>query len=357
MHEPPHVFRQDAPSTPPPAAPAPVRWADGPDGPAVVLLDQTRLPAEEAELACGSVPALVEAIRRLVVRGAPLLGIAGAYGVALAAARGDDVGAAAAALATARPTAVNLATGVARAARAYASGGPGAALAEARALEAEEASASDAMAEHGLTLVPPAARILTHCNTGALAVGGSGSAFAVALAAHRAGRLAQLWVDETRPLLQGSRLTAYEARRHGLPHAVLPDAAAASLMAAGRVDLIVTGADRVAADGSVANKVGTYALAVLAAHHGIPFVVVAPLTTLDPHTRDGAAIAVEQRAAAEVTAWHGRPLAPPGTAAYNPAFDVTPPHLVTALVTDAGIARPVDAAGVARLLSSPPAPM
>lgn len=335
-----------------PQAPAgaPVRWESGPAGPAVVLLDQTRLPTDEVDLVCADVPALVDAIRRLVVRGAPLLGIAGGYGVALAAARGDDVASAAQALATARPTAVNLATGVARVARAHDAGGPAAALAEARALESEEASASDAMAAHGLTLVPPDARILTHCNTGALAVGGAGSAFAVALAAHRAGRLAQLWVDETRPLLQGSRLTAYEARRHGLPHAVLPDSAAASLMAAGRVDLVVTGADRVAADGSVANKVGTYSLAVLAAHHGVPFVVVAPLTTLDPHTPDGASITVEQRAAEEVTTWRGAPVAPAGTAAYNPAFDVTPPGLVTALVTDAGIASPVDAAGIARLL-------
>jgi methylthioribose-1-phosphate isomerase len=320
----------------------------------VALLDQTRLPAEEVALVCRDVETLVDAIRRLVVRGAPLLGIAGGYGVALAAALGADVPAAAAALATARPTAVNLGTGVARVARAHAAaaGDPAAALAEARALEAEEAAASDAMAAYGLELVPADARILTHCNTGALAVGGDGSAFAVALAAHRAGRLARLWVDETRPLLQGSRLTAYEARRHGLPHSVLPDAAAASLMAAGEVDLVVVGADRVAADGSVANKVGTYSLAVLAAHHGIPFAVVAPLTTLDPDTVDGAAIVVEQRPAAEVTRWHGRPVAPLGTAAYNPAFDVTPPGLVTALVTDAGIARPVDAAAIARLLAT-----
>lgn len=333
-------------------APPVIRWCPRPEGPAVALLDQTRLPAEEVELVCRDVGMLVDAIRRLVVRGAPLLGIAGGYGVALAAALGADVPAAAAELATARPTAVNLATGVARVARACAAAGgdPGAALAEARALEAQEAAASDAMAAYGLGLVPPAARILTHCNTGALAVGGAGSAFAVALAAHRAGRLARLWVDETRPLLQGSRLTAYEARRHGLPYRVLPDSAAASLMAAGEVDLVVVGADRVAADGSVANKVGTYSLAVLAAHHGVPFAVVAPLTTLDPQTPDGAAIVVEQRPAEEVTRWHGREVAPPGSEAYNPAFDVTPPGLITALVTDAGIARPVNAAEIARLL-------
>ncbi|MBA3745460.1 S-methyl-5-thioribose-1-phosphate isomerase, partial [Sporichthya sp.] len=203
---------------------------------------------------------------------------------------------------------------------------------------------------HGLTLVPAGARILTHCNTGALAVGGTGSAFAVALAAHRAGRLVQLWVDETRPLLQGSRLTAYEARRNGLPHSVLPDSAAAALMASGQVDLIITGADRVAADGSVANKVGTYSLAVLAAHHGIPFVVVAPRSSVDLTTPDGAAIPLEQRAAEEVTRHAGVEVAPPGTTAFNPAFDVTPPSLVTALVTEVGVVRPVNREGLLRVM-------
>lgn len=330
------------------SAPAPLRWDA--DVPAVVLLDQTRLPADEVELPCPDVPSLVAAIQALAVRGAPLLGVAGGYGVALAAARGDDVPAAAHALATARPTAVNLATGVARVLRAWQEGRDP--LAEAHALSAEEDAASAAMAEHGLTLVPAGARILTHCNTGALAVGGTGSAFAVALAAHRAGRLVHLWVGETRPLLQGSRLTAYEAGRHGIPHSVLPDSAAAALMASGRVDLILTGADRVAADGSVANKVGTYSLAVLAAHHGIPFVVVAPRTTIDLDTSDGAAIPVEQRAAHEVTHLAGAPVAPAGTAAFNPAFDVTPPELVTALVTDAGVVRPVNRTGLARVMET-----
>lgn len=342
-------------------APPPLRWADaGSGGPAVVLLDQRRLPAEEVELACADVPALVAAIQSLAVRGAPLLGIAGGYGVALAAARDEDVPALAHLLATARPTAVNLATGVARVLAAWqgAGGDAGergaAALAAAHALKADEDAASAAMAAHGLELVPAGARILTHCNTGALAVGGTGSAFAVALAAHRAGRLAQLWVDETRPLLQGSRLTAYEARRHGLAHSVLPDSAAAALMASGQVDLVLTGADRIAADGSVANKVGTYSLAVLCAHHGIPFIVVAPCTTVDPDTPDGGSIPVEQRAATEVTSYAGVALAPAGTTAFNPAFDVTPPHLVTALVTDAGVVRPVDAAGIARILRTGP---
>ena len=331
-----------------------LRWLSPPAGPAIELLDQTRLPAQEAIVTCADVPALVDAISRLVVRGAPLLGVAGAYGVALAAAGGGDVRAAAAAISSARPTAVNLAWGVGRALAAYERAleicgpEPGqaaarAALAEAHQIAAADAAASAAMAAHGLELVPPGARILTHCNTGRLVSAGEGTAFAVILAAHRAGRLAQLWVDETRPLLQGSRLTAYEAGRAGIPHAVLADGAAASLLAAGQVDLVMTGADRIAADGSVANKVGTYGLAVLARHHGVPFVVVAPESTVDADTPDGTAIPVEQRPAQEVVTLAGQLVAPAGTAAYNPAFDVTPPALITAIVTELGVIQPVTA--------------
>jgi methylthioribose-1-phosphate isomerase len=330
-----------------------LRWLDPPDGPAVVLLDQTRLPAEEEYLTCRDVAALDAAIRRLVVRGAPLLGLAGAYGVALAAYRGDDVAAAAAVLGRSRPTAVNLSWGAARALAAYqAERGTGsedaeqaaaAALAQARAIEAEDAAASAAIARHGLGLVGDGCRILTHCNTGALVSAGEGTAFAIILAAHRAGRVARLWVDETRPLLQGARLTAYEAGRAGIPHAVLADSAAASLMAAGEVDLVLTGADRIAADGSVANKVGTYGLAVLARHHGVPFVVAAPVSTIDFAAVGRRDIKVERRPDDEVTSFAGTPVAPPGSAAHNPAFDVTPAALVTALVTERGIARPVNA--------------
>ena len=255
----------------------------------MVLLDQTRLPAVETEVVCADIQALVQAIRCLAVRGAPLLGIAGGYGVALAAARGDDVPSAAREIATARPTAVNLAAGARRALAAWeASGDAAAVLAAARSLESETVAASTRMGGHGLALVPEDARILTHCNTGFLAVGGEGSALAVVHAAHRAGRLRRLWVDETRPLLQGARLTAYEAAAAGIPFTVLPDNAAGSLFAAGQVDLVVVGADRIAADGGVANKVGTYPLAVLARHHGVPFVVVAPVTTMRPgHPRRG----------------------------------------------------------------------
>jgi methylthioribose-1-phosphate isomerase len=329
-----------------------LRWLDPPAGPAIDLLDQTRLPAQESVVRCADVPALVDAIQRLVVRGAPLLGVAGAYGVARAARRGEDVPAAAAAIAAARPTAVNLSWGAGRALAAYeraAGGGRGAqaggpaALAQAHAIAAQDAAASAAIGAYGLALVPPGARILTHCNTGALVSAGEGTAFAVVLAAHRAGRLAKLWVDETRPLLQGARLTAWEAARAGIEHAVLADGAAASLMAAGQVDLVITGADRIAADGSVANKVGTYGLAVLARHHRVPFVVAAPVSTVDLNTPDGAAIPVEQRSPQEVTMMAGQLVTPAATAAYNPAFDVTPPALITAIVTEQGVLKPVTA--------------
>ncbi len=340
-------------------------WLDPPAGPAIALLDQTRLPAEETTVTCRAVAELIDAIQRLVIRGAPALGVAGAFGVALAAQRGENVAAAARAIGNARPTAVNLSWGARRALAAYQSAlashdakdpqrlAAGAALAEARAVAAEDAAASAAMAAHGLRLVPAAARILTHCNTGALVSAGEGTAFAVILAAHRAGRLARLWVDETRPLLQGARLTAYEARRAGLDYAVLADAAAGSLFARGQVDLVLTGADRIAADGSVANKIGTYGLAVLAQAHEVPFVVVAPVSTIDFQTADGAGIVVEHRPAEEVITLAGRLAAPAGSPAYNPAFDVTPAHLITAIVTERGIAQPVSA-GTLRLLNEGP---
>jgi methylthioribose-1-phosphate isomerase len=354
-----------------------IRWEEPPEGPVLVLLDQTRLPAEEVELVCTDAPALVEAIRSLAVRGAPLLGIAGAYGVALAAARGFDVDEAAGALQGARPTAVNLSVGVRRAYDAHraalAEGGDSrraatAALAAARALHQEDAEASAQMAGHGLALLDellPAGghRILTHCNTGSLVSGGEGTAFAVALAAHRKGRLRRLLVDETRPLLQGARLTAYEAARRGMAYSLLTDNAAGSLFAAGEVDAVLIGADRIAADGSVANKVGSYPLAVLARYHRVPFIVVAPVTTVDPDTPDGASIEVEQRPGNEVTeitasrvpvggAGGGVVVAPLGTQAYNPAFDVTPPELVTAIVTEVGVISPVTQTAIAELVSS-----
>ncbi|MFD5428970.1 S-methyl-5-thioribose-1-phosphate isomerase [Streptomyces sp. NPDC127084] len=343
-----HIQAPDGVRPPPPS----LRWDERPDGPVLLLLDQTRLPAEEAELVCGDVPALVRAIRTLAVRGAPLLGIAGAYGVALAAARGEDVDTAAAALEGARPTAVNLGYGVRRAVAAHQGAACGseaaaAALAAAKALHLEDAEASARMARHGLALLDellPAGehRVLTHCNTGRLVSGGEGTAFAVALAAHRAGRLRTLWVDETRPLLQGARLTAYEADGHGMAYRLLADNAAGSLFAAGQVDAVLIGADRIAADGSVANKVGSYPLAVLARYHHVPFIVVAPTTTVDLGTADGASIEVEQRSGQEVSGMYA-------PHAYNPAFDVTPAELVTAVVTEEGVASPVTGARLAEL--------
>lgn len=339
-----------------------------------MLLDQTRLPAEEVELVCTDVPALVQAIRTLAVRGAPLLGIAGGYGVALAAARGYDVAEAAGLLERARPTAVNLAYGVRRVAAAYweavrkgagAEAAAAAALAGARALHREDAQASGRMAEYGEALLEELLpgrgyQLLTHCNTGALVSGGEGTAFAVALRVHRQGRLRRLWVDETRPLLQGARLTAYEAARNGLAYSLLTDNAAGSLFAAGEVDAVLIGADRIAADGSVANKVGSYPLAVLAKYHHVPFIVVAPTTTVDLETPDGASITVEQRSGKEVTELTPagsvpgddrgvRALAPLGAPAYNPAFDVTPPELITAIVTEDGSISPVTGVALAEL--------
>ncbi len=329
------------------------RWVDPPAGPAIELLDQTRLPQVESVLRCADVPSLIDAIRRLAVRGAPLLGIAGAFGVALAAARGDDVAAAAAQISLARPTAVNLAWGTRLALEAYSRALPAggflaannsaaqAALEQALAIAEADRRACEQMAKHGFELVPDGARILTHCNTGALVTAGEGTAFGVIRAAHRAGRLAMLWVDETRPLLQGARLTAWEASRAGIPYRVLADSAAAGLMAAGQVDLVAVGADRIAADGSVANKVGTYSLAVLARHHRVPFIVVAPVSTVDFGTTDGRSIVIEERSPGEVTELAGQPIAPAGSDAYNPAFDVTPPDLVTAIVTERGVVHPV----------------
>ncbi len=291
----------------------------------VVLLDQRGLPDQEVELECRSAAEVVEAIRTLAIRGAPAIGIAAAYGYALAARRGEDLDAAAAALAAARPTAVNLAWAL-REVRAAADP-----AARAREIHREEVERCRQMAEHAASLLFPNTRALTHCNTGGLATGGYGTALGALRAAWEKGLLERVVVDETRPLLQGSRLTAWELEAAGIPHAVIADAAAAHMMAAGEVDCVLTGADRIAANGDVANKIGTYALAVLAAHHGIPFYVVAPTSSLDPETPTGADIPIEERSPEEVTARFP---------ARNPAFDVTPAALVSAIVTEEGVHRP-----------------
>jgi methylthioribose-1-phosphate isomerase len=295
------------------------------DGPNVVLLDQRRLPDEEVELECRTVDELVVAIRELAVRGAPAIGVAAAYGLALAAARGDDLEAAADALAASRPTAVNLTW-------ALAEMRDDPSPAHARRLHREEVERCRAMAAHAAELFGPGTRALTHCNAGGLATGGYGSAVGALRAAWERGLLAHVWVDETRPLLQGSRLTAWELETAGIPHAVIADSAAASLMAAGDVDCVVTGADRIAANGDTANKIGTYSLAVLAAHHELPFYVVAPTSTVDLETPTGADIPIEERSGAELTTRFP---------ARNPAFDVTPAALITAIVTENGVREPV----------------
>jgi methylthioribose-1-phosphate isomerase len=291
--------------------------------PAVVLLDQRRLPDNEVEVSCGSAAEVADAIRAMVVRGAPAIGIAAAYGLALAALRGEDLAEAERVLTASRPTAVNLPWALARLRDEPT-------VERARLLHREEVERCRRMAAHAAGLFGPGTRALTHCNAGGLATGGYGSAVGALRAAWERGLLARVLVDETRPLLQGARLTAWELEQAGIPYAVIADSAAASLMARGEVDLVVTGADRIARNGDTANKIGTYGLAVVAAHHGIPLYVVAPTSTVDVATPDGAAIPIEERDPAEVTARFP---------ARNPAFDVTPGELIAAIVTEDGIHR------------------
>jgi methylthioribose-1-phosphate isomerase len=324
--------------------PPTLRWRGDAATGRLEILDQTLLPGRVRVLRVRTVPALVDAIRRLAIRGAPALGVAGAYGVVLAA-RGPSPARLARRIAEARPTAVNLALGVRRALAS--ADGP---LREARRMHAEDAAACLAMGRLGARFVRPGGTYLTHCNTGALATAGIGTAFAVFVAAHRAGRRFTVLADETRPLLQGARLTALELAAHGIPGRILPDGAAGGLLARGLVDGVFVGADRVAANGDFANKVGTYPLAVLCREHGVPFYCVAPTTTVDAATPDGRRIPVEERDPEEVRSLGGRPVAPRGFPVLNPAFDVTPARLVTALVTEKGVLRRPSRAGVARLL-------
>jgi methylthioribose-1-phosphate isomerase len=313
----------------------PLRFDDG----SLLVLDQRRLPAEESWLRCERPEQVAEAIRTLAVRGAPAIGLAAAYGMALA----DEPVAAASLLRSTRPTAVDLSWALERSLEAFERGGREAALAFAEALAHERETADRTLAALGAERFAPGDRVLTHCNTGPLATGGYGTAAGVLRAAWEAGRLEQVWVDETRPLLQGARLTAWELGREGIPYRIVADASAGSLMARGLVDRVIVGADRVAANGDVANKIGTYPLAVLAARHGVPFYVAAPLSTLDPSTPTGDAIPIEERDPAEVA--NGS--APEGADAFNPAFDVTPAELVTAIFTEAGALEPPFADSIA----------
>jgi methylthioribose-1-phosphate isomerase len=338
-----------------------LRWGDG----VLWALDQTQLPWREVQLELRGAEDVAAAIRRLSIRGAPLIGVAAAYGVALEL--GRDAGAlerACRTLAQARPTAANLRYAVDRvraavlvAAREDSAVGPAdAALAEAHAIHAEEEAASRAMAHRGADELADCPRILTHCNTGALAAPGRGTALAVIAELAERGRLALVLAAESRPLLQGARLTVYELRRLGIAHELIVDAAAAGLIATGHVDAVVVGCDRVAANGDVANKVGTYAHALAATAAGIPFVVAGPTSTVDPACPSGAEIVIEERDADEVRgAFAGpdgaaHPLVPAGTPARNPAFDVTPAALVSLLVTERGVVAPALGDSVLSLL-------
>ncbi|MDP9455915.1 MAG: S-methyl-5-thioribose-1-phosphate isomerase [Actinomycetota bacterium] len=324
-----------------------IDWVDG----RIHIIDQTLLPGEEVSLSLETVEEVAEAISSLRVRGAPALGVAGGLGVALAARRaredGEDVGEAisraASLLASTRPTAVNLRWGIERVEGVYDPSRPESVedlIREARAMVEEDEKINRLIGEVGAGLIEGGSRVLTHCNAGALACVAHGTALSIVKVAHERGLVAGVTATETRPLLQGSRLTAWELKRMGVPHRVTIDSGAAGLIASGSIDVVVTGADRIAANGDVANKVGTYPLALAANASGVPFVVAAPLSTIDLATPDGGAIPIEERSASEVLEVNGLQIAPEGTEAYNPAFDVTPASLVSAIVTEAGIVRP-----------------
>jgi methylthioribose-1-phosphate isomerase len=332
-----------------------IDWRDGD----VVIVDQTVLPREERLLRLHTVDDLIPAIRRLSVRGAMALGVAGAFGVALAAARaaerGSDVdaavGFAAERLVAARPTAVNLGWGVRRALQAR-GGGPAAILAAAMAVRDEDIVANREIGRRGALMLAGVRQVLTHCNAGGLAAVEVGTALAVIAALHSAESLELVYVCETRPLLQGARLTTWELARMGVPHRLIVDGAAAGLIVNGRVDAVVVGADRIAANGDVANKVGTLAHALAARRAGIPFVVAAPESTIDPGTASGAEIVIEERDPGEVLSFNGAPSAPAGTLAANPAFDVTPADLVTGIVTERRVIFPGRDAGAVEATAS-----
>jgi methylthioribose-1-phosphate isomerase len=334
----------------------PLRFAKG----ALEILDQTRLPGEEVWLRLTMPAQVIEAISSLRVRGAPAIGVAGAYALVLAAggAPGDaaEVRAAAPAVAAARPTAVNLRWAVDRMLQRLDGLPPSAKVLdalrdEADAIRDEDESACRAIGRHGAALLGQRANVLTHCNAGSLATAGYGTALGIVYAAVEAGKRVAVFADETRPLLQGARLTAWELRRAGIDVTLLADAAAGALLRARRIDAVIVGADRIARNGDVANKIGTYPLAVLARTHDVPFYVAAPRSTFDLSCPDGSKIPIEERAAAELTRGFGVSTAPEGISVYAPAFDVTPASLVTAIVTEVRVIRPVTPEAIARVLA------
>jgi methylthioribose-1-phosphate isomerase len=326
-----------------------IQWVDG----AVVMIDQTRLPLEESYLTCRTCEEVARAIRDMIIRGAPAIGVAAAMGVALGALGASDADldarmeTACATLAATRPTAVNLFWAIGRMRRLYQSlaGRPPAEIRrrlveEALAIREEDIAICRAIGRHGAELVPDGKTVLTHCNAGALATAGYGTALGVIRAAIDAGKKVDVFADETRPFLQGARLTVWELQQDHIPVTLITDNMAGHFLKSGRIGCVVVGADRIAANGDVANKVGTYTVAVLARENGVPFYVAAPISTLDLTLDSGDAIPIEQRAAAEVTHIGGRQVAPEATAVENPAFDVTPARYVCAIVTERGVAHP-----------------
>lgn len=303
------------------------------------LLDQRLLPEEERWLDLTSWEEVAQAIREMAVRGAPAIGVAAAYGMVLSAIGGQDRAKASEGLATSRPTAVNLFWALERMAKVE-PWTPQTALSEAREIEEEDIEVNRAIGRVGAAVMRDPVRILTICNTGSLATAGYGTALGVVRCIHSAGRLQALFACETRPRLQGLRLTAWELMRDGIPFRVISDGAAGYLMAKGEVTSVIVGADRIAANGDTANKIGTYSLAVLARHHSIPFYVAAPLSTIDPSTSTGKAIPIEERDASEVVKLQGIPLGPRGCPAWNPAFDVTPADLIAGFLTERGMFEP-----------------
>ena len=331
----------------------PIRWR----GDHLELLDQRLLPHRETYLRCDDAPAVAEAIRAMVVRGAPAIGIAAAYGAALAARRlgqADDWAAQLAPalqlLAQSRPTAVNLFWALDLARSTITNGGdiPAALEHLAVRLHREDRDNNLRMGDHGAALLSPGSRVYTHCNAGALATGGYGTALGVIRSAHRDGKIAQVYAGETRPWWQGARLTSWELLREGIPVQLCTEGAAGLLLKREGISWVIVGADRIAANGDVANKIGTYNLAVLARHHGVKMMVAAPLSTFDLSLADGSGIPIEERAAAEITEVRGEPLAPAGCPAINPAFDVTPAELIDAIVTEPGVIEQPNRERIAR---------
>ncbi len=315
----------------------PLRW----EHPVLLLLDQLRLPNEERWMTCKSAAEVARAIRDMNIRGAPAIGCAAAYGIALAVLGNEPLDAAFDVLAASRPTAVNLfwALDEMRKTVTAARGDVATVVERAKAIHAEDIAMCRAIGAHGQTLLPDNATVLTHCNAGALATGGYGTALGVVRAARDAGKRVRVFADETRPFLQGARLTAWELHRDGFEVTVIPDVAAASILRRGEISCVVVGADRIARNGDVANKVGTYGVALAARAAGVPFYVAAPRSTLDLACASGKDIPIEERGADEVLRLGDQQLAPAGVSARYPAFDVTPAELVDAIITDAGVCR------------------